>query len=222
MIKELKSNFEFKGSRNYVHSSTLLEDLNKIVYAHFYQENKWQMPKIDAQFHKEILANGLFKLSENITDLKSDKNVPAVFKFYDHQKSISAIFIEQSKMEVDRRIETKYSIKDMVANGDFSCTCEINCSSLKAYIENVIEANKRLHLITLKDKGSNLKILNLYMKNFPASFPVDKVKDPNRVLLEIKNISARNRNDSIATLNSFSFPAVDMDPFEIAYVVYGI
>ena len=51
---------------------------------------------------------------------------------------------------------------------DFSATCKIGCNNRIAFTENIIEANKMVHLQTLNDRGKNLKVINLYMKGAPV------------------------------------------------------
>ena len=75
-----------------------------------------------------------------------------------------------------------------------------------------------MHLLTLKDKNKSLKVINLYMKKFPAFVP-DEAKE---LLLKIENISVRQREGSLATLNLLYFPDVQSIRFEMAYVVEGL
>lgn len=218
-MKEFKTNFEFKDNRSYVHSTTLLEELCNLVYENFYPEQQWEMPKVDAKFNKWILFNGKFQISEE--DISPSENivVSADFRFYDRKHNITAIFIEDKDMSVVRRIKTSYSIGDIVLERDFSGICKIGCKNRITYTENVIEANKRLHLITLKDRGEGLKVINLYLRKFPVYHYIEEC---DCLLLKIENISVRPRGSSVVTLNSLYFPQLGMERFEMAYIVEGL
>ena len=217
-MKEFKTDFEFKDSRNYVNSATLLEQPCRFIYESFYPEDNWEMPQIDAKFHKEVLCNGKFLIAEDISELPDSGTTSAGFKFYDATRSIYAAFIEDKGISVTKRIKTNYRIEDIVLEKDFSGTCSIACADRAAFTENVIEANKRIHLLTLRDKNKALKVINLYIKRFPAFVPVG-AKD---LLLKIENISVRLREGSLVTLNSLYFLNVQSIRFEMAYIIEGL
>jgi len=217
-MKEFKTDFEFKDNRNYVHSTTMIEYLCRLIYGNFYPESEWEMHKIDAKFHKEVLCNGKFLIAEDISELPESDTASADFRFYNATRSIYAAFVEDKGASVTKRIKTNYRVEDIVLENDFSGTCRIGCPDRAAFVENVIEANKRMHLLTLKDKNKSLKVINLYMKKFPAFVP-DEAKE---LLLKIENISVRQREGSLATLNSLYFPNVQSIRFEIAYIVEGL
>ena len=217
-MREFETDFEFKDTRNYVHSTNMLEDLCGFIYGNIYAEDKWEMPKIDAKFHKEVLCNGKFLIAEDISELPESDTASADFRFYNATRSIYAAFVEDKGASVTKRIKTNYRVEDIVLENDFSGTCRIGCPDRAAFVENVIEANKRMHLLTLKDKNKSLKVINLYMKKFPAFVP-DEAKE---LLLKIENISVRQREGSLATLNSLYFSNVQSIRFEIAYVVDGL
>ena len=221
MVHEFITDFEFKGERDYVHSTTMLEELTRLVYKNFYSEGEWEKSKIDAKFHKPVLFNGKFQISENRDELLEGNIASADFKFYDNKHKIEAQFVEDKNNKVTKSIKTNYSVEDVVVKSDFSGICRINCSSRTAMVENVIEANKRIHQITLNDK-SNFKVINLYMKKFPVSLPIFRLPNSDKILLKIENIGIRHRDDSVATLNSLYFPELKTDRFELSYIVYGI
>ena len=214
-MKEFKTDFEFKDNRNYVHSTTMLELLIKIIYKNYYAEDLWEMPKIDAKFHKEVLFNGNFVIAEDISEFPETGTASADFRFYDATRSRYAAFIEDKGISVTKRIKTNYRVEDIVLERDFSGTCRIGCEDRAAFIENVIEANKRMHLLTLRDQNKTLKVINLYMKKFPVFVP----SEAKELLLKIENINVRQRAGSLATLNSFYFPDMQVVRFEMAYIV---
>ena len=219
LMKEFKTDFEFKDSRNYVNSATLLEQLCRFIYESFYPEDNWEMPQIDAKFHKEVLFNGRFLVSEDNANISEYSSASASFRFYDKGHSIMAVFTEDKEANVVQRIKTSYSVEDIIMERDFSATSKIGCNNRIAFTENIIEANKRVHLLTLKDRGTNLKVINLYMKGFPVYHYIEEC---DYLLLKIENISVRPRDSSLATLNSLYFPQLQSERFEMAYIVEGL
>lgn len=215
-MKEFKTDFEFKDNRAYVHSTTMIEQLNRIIYENFYPENTWDVPLLDAKFHKEVAQNGSFFISEDLPENHLNEAASASFRFYDRHRTLH-VFLIEGNVDVTRRIRTNYRVEDLILEKDFSGTCRILCSNRASFTENVIEANKRIHLLTIKDYNPPLKVINLYMKKFPATVP-EGAKD---LLMKIVNISARSSGNSMATLNALWFPSLELDKFELAYVVQG-
>ncbi|MFA5905334.1 MAG: hypothetical protein WC836_15480 [Desulfobacula sp.] len=220
MIKEEKTDFGFKNNRRYVHSSTLLEDIRKFVLLHLEFKKGCGFFKIDAAFHKEILFNGSFIFSDETMALEKEKTTAATFKIYNADYVVSAKFNEDINKKVNKNIQTIYGIEKLSLTGSFEGSCRIFCSNDSSLFENLIEANKRIHLMALKDRGENLNVTNLYMKNCP--FSLFEKENRNTLELQIKNIAKRFRNGSVLTLNSLSFPEIDLEPFEISYMVTGI
>ena len=219
MIKEVKTDFCYKGNRHYVHSSTLLEDI-KIALLQFQSQMDWNFLKIDAAFHNEILFNGSFVFSDETKAMEKEKTTSALFKIYNKNYMISAKFNEDKNKKVNKIIQPTYGVENVFLINPFEGSCKIDCSSDSSFFENLIEANKRVHLMTLKDKVENLKVINLYMKNCP--FSLFEKGNINMLELQIKNIATRYRDGSVLTLNSLSFPEIDLAPFEISYMVTGI
>ena len=161
----------------------------------------------------------LFYSTENSSISSENISVSADFRFYDGIHNITAVFVANEEANVVRRIKTSYSIRDVVLEKDFSGTCKIGCPNRAAFTENIIEANKRIHLLTLKDKKTDLKVINLYMKRFPVYLSIENY---DYILLKIENISVRLRDGILATLNSLYFPQLQSERFEMVYTVEGL
>jgi hypothetical protein len=220
MKMDVKTDFEFKGNRNYVHSSTLMETLCSLVHDHFHAEGNWEEPKTDAQFHEEVASNGVITLSEDRGQLQTEPSPSAFLRFFDGNRNIFAALVQDQDTDVLRRIEPEYAIEGLALEGEFSGKCHIDISSRTALIENIIEANKRIHLQTLEHKGPQLKVVNLYVKKFPLGLPDHK--GGSQALLKIENRGVRQRGDSVATLNTLHFPDLPGGAFEMCFVVYGL
>ncbi|MGL1930796.1 MAG: hypothetical protein OCC45_03425 [Desulfotalea sp.] len=223
MYKEYKSDFEFKDKRKYVHSSTLLEEFIDLIYSKLcIIEKRRNSPKIKAMFYREINKNGVFRLSEETANLAVDNEASASFTLSDSEKPINAVFIEDENENISRRVRTDCKIGKILLHDKFGGTCIIGCETQKAFIENVIEANKRIHLKSLNDHKMEMKVVNMYMKKFPACLPIDGSLDRNEVELQIKNVSYRNQENSFLTLNSLSFPGGKINSFEVAFITHII
>jgi len=220
MNREFKSDFVFKDERQYVHSSSQVEGLTSLIHSKIWMGQNWKNPKLDARFHSEIKKNGVFRLSENKALLVESESVASSFTFYDSKSCIYAVLTENMNDDILRRVRTNYKIDGIKLNDKFCGSCTIGCQTQKAFIENTIEANKRIHLETLNDRKKTLSVANMYIRRFPALFPVDGVKTLKEVELQIQNISYRNQDESILTLNSLSFPEEKIDSFELAFIVH--
>jgi len=221
VIKEFPTDFEFKGNRQYVHSTTIIEAVVSIVETHFLPQEDWALPKMDGQFHQEIKSNGVLRFAGEGEPLEGEGAVPARLRFYDRGRGINGIFLEDKSRKVEQRIAPVYTVHDMTLQGAFSGKCTIDGSNRIGFVENIIEANKRLHLMTLQDRGHDFKVVNLYVKGFPVHIPPDQGAHSDRLLLDIRNRSTRDRADSVVTLNTLHFPETGMHPFEMCFVVYG-
>lgn len=222
MIREFSTDFEFKGERKYIHSSTLIETLSAIVDKHFYPREAWALPRVDGQFHREIQTNGILRVAGEGETPDAVGALPARFTFRDGSERFNALFVEEPDRAVNRRIEPVYSVHEIRADGEFAGTCVIDGSHRRALVENIIEANKRLHVMTLLDRGTQLKVANLYVKGFPISLPREQTEHSGSLLLDIRNRSTRHRADSLVTLNTLHFPEMDTGHFEMCFAVYGL
>jgi len=220
MNREFKADFVFKDERQYVNSSSQVEELTSLIHSKIWAGKNWKNPKLDARFHKEIKKNGVFRLSENKALLVESESASSNFTFYDSKSCIYAVLTETESDNILRRVRTNYKVDEIKLNDKFCGSCTIGCQTQKAFIENSIEANKRIHLKTLNNDCKKIKVVNMYIRRFPALFPVDGVKTLKEVGLQIQNISYRNQNDSILTLNSLSFPEEKIDSFELAFIVH--
>lgn len=220
MNREYKTDFEFKDERQYVHSSSQIEGLISLIHSKIWIGQNWKNPKLDARFHSEIKKNGLFRLSENKALLVESKSASSSFTFYDSKSCIYAVLIENMNDDILRRVRTNYKVNEIKLNDKFSGSCTIGCHTQKAFIENTVEANKRIHLKTLNGRKKKMSVVNMYIRRFPVFFPAEGVENLKEVVLQIKNISYRNQNDSILTLNSLCFPEEKIDSFEMAFIVH--
>ena len=216
MIKEFKTDFDFKDVRNYVHSSSLMSSFFQIVFSELVPVSSWEASVSDFKFAQEINHNGVFTFASKKEELPSQESVSAHFRIYDSEKCVYAVFQENPEHTILKRIKTNYQVQNMVFNGDFSGECNIGCMSFDDLIENVIEANKQVHQQTLSHECKTLNVVNVHMKNFPVFMK----QSCQEISLKITNKVTRRRGNAISTVNIFSYPETDFLPFEMSYIVY--
>jgi hypothetical protein len=217
-MREFETDFEFKDSRDYVHSTTMLEKLSQLIEENWRPREKWKLPKVDAKFLQLIHGNGKFHIQEERFGRGTKKKIMAEFKWSDESLRLFAVFAEEADRPVGRRIETNPQIDDIRLGKDYCGVCSIGCGDRISYVENVIEANKRIHLLTLNRK-EKLQVLNGYMKGFPIQATYE-AGDKTRI--EIENVGARPREGGVVTLNTIGFPEWGNERFEISYIVEGV
>lgn len=210
---DLATNFEYKGDRMYVHSTTMGEFLGEHICP-LIGLNAADI-RLDAQFHRVVTKNGIMRCQEVPMQSRSHAEIAAEFRLVSSAKTYYAYFIEGDK-PVESRIDPKYDIEDWNNPAPFTGSCRINISSTRAILENTIEANKRLHQAAFGDRP--IKVINLYMKKFPLEIQGDGVLHT----LNIRHIGARHHNEGLTTLNKFSFVGLDIPAFEICYFIPGV
>ena len=219
---QLESDFTFKNGRDYIHSSTLIADAWRLINENRSSFGEWNSVVVDAKFPRISDSNGVYQISENVDKLTDINKASASFCFHDTQRRIYATFMADPSMPVSKRITVQPRIEDITSDGNFSGSGYADCTHLEAMLENVIEINKRLHLMTLSGRGDGLKVMNAYMKRFPILLKPDQNKEMSRVFLEIKNVGARYQDDTVSTLNTLIFPQLNKTRFQIAFLVRNV
>lgn len=207
---EIPTDFSYKGDRTYVHSTTMGEFLSARVCPQL--GLKATEVLLDAQFHRVVTKNGVMRCLDAPNQLCTHAEIAAEFRLVSGAKTYHVYFIEDDK-PVESRIDPKYEIEDWQNPTPFEGTCRINISSTRAFFENTIEANKRLHQAAYANKL--VKITNLYMKKVPLGIR----SDDRLYTLKIRHLGARTHNDGLTTLNKFSFVGMDIPEFQMCYFV---
>jgi hypothetical protein len=207
------SDFEFKDDRSYVHGSTLVEWCWKVATEHG-GAGAWPRPRVDATFVRWAWANGRFWLGRAQSDLPPRQRLSTLFHLYDVGRHLWLGFEEDRSLPVSRRVRTERRIEDCRLSEPFSGTCQISAATLTVLLENVLEANKRIHLMSVATQPAP-SVINAFMR----AFPLQPTRDEALVSLKILNTSRRQLGDSVATLARLTCAAIDPEPFEIAYVL---
>lgn len=207
MLK-LDTNFTYKGSRTYIHSSSLSELVaEEIVPA---LGLKLKDVKLDAQFHHVATKNGAIYCHE---EAHSDLDTAADFRLAALGKIFYCYFVEEGRA-AEKSPNPQYTIENFECTSAYAGTCMIDTSTSLALLENVIEANKRLHLLAAP--GKEMKVSNLYMKKFPFEV-VDKSAKLSE--LKIRHIGLRHHKNGIATINELFFTHIPKSTFQMCYYV---
>jgi len=213
-VVEVETSFEFKDDRTYVNSSTICEFLSSRVVP-VLGMNLPGVP-LDARFHRLVVNNGIMHCQQMRNDSGSISQAACEFRLGSGYEVFYVYFFE-GEAPVLHRIASNYVIQDLKLLSPYSGSCQIMVSDTRSLLENTIEANKRLHQNTFPQK--EFKVINLYMKRFPLGF-VPKRKG--KYALEIRHVGSRSHKDGLATLNSFSFPELDIPDFEMCYLLLGV
>ena len=222
MTEKLDTDFEFKNKRNYVHSTTFIEKFCKTIYATHIAEHNWHKPIVNAQFHRKLSSNGYYQIINDIDTDASDEPISASLNLEDREKNISAIFVEEKHKTITKQIHTDYSIQNIRLDKEFYGESIIRCKDWVGVLENIIEVNKRIHLMTLESRNRVLSVVNLYVKRIPVYMPTKNENTIDPIKLNIENIGVQYRKGSVATLNALYFTGFEDDRFEISFVVLGI
>jgi hypothetical protein len=211
------SDFEFKDDRTYVHGSTLIEWCWRVARDQA-GADRWSQPCVDATFTRWVHANGVFWTAEDAKSLPERQRLSALFRVYDARRAVWLGFEEQPEWVVERRVNTTRRIDDCRLLGSFSGSCLIDARSLPVLLENVLEANKRLHLLSVADRGRPA-VINAYMRRFPLA-PTGR---DTPVRLDVENVSCKELGGTIATMNRLICSEVAPEPFEISYMLkFGV
>jgi len=208
----LASDFEFKDQRTYVHGSSLVEGAWKAAVSA--QIGRWVRPRADATFIKPVTTNGHFHLATTKSGLPPADSLAAWFRISEGNESLWVGFVADETVTVNRRVATGRRIVNLTAVGPFAGHCLIGVSSTAELLENLIEANKQIHLTTVAATGVPA-VVNAYMRGVPL-LPVDGIHE---TAVAIANLAVRQAGAVTTTLNQITCPALQTDAFEIAYLL---
>jgi hypothetical protein len=212
-VIKVESNFKFKGDRKYVHSSTICDFILKYWCAHH------NVPESDISltitFHNEIKHNGkiiFFDEKQSFKEIGSSFECAIIYK--GKVKSYCYLKEEGSLPLIDGA--PVYSISNLELTLPYSGTCSMSINSSLSLLENTIEANKKIHLMTAPDE--KYSVLNMYMINFP--FNILKKNKTQRLC--IQNIRWRKQLEGIATINNLWFEEDPDNKFQISFYLRKI
>jgi hypothetical protein len=170
---------------------------------------------MDVKFHRLIRANGRFGIGR-ASDRPWEGVVDAEFILYDSKEFIYGFFEEDPTLQVDKRIRSNPIIENLRLTEKFAGECLIAFEGLASLLENIIEANKRVHVLTIGSPATELSVLNMYMRRFPVGL---NPPASGKVILRIDNISSRTQEGATVTLNRLTIPELCSDDFELSYLV---
>ncbi|MEW6219295.1 MAG: hypothetical protein AB1634_07115 [Thermodesulfobacteriota bacterium] len=219
---DVVTDFVLIGARSYVNSSTLLSEARKALARHLVPEARWHHPVVDAQFHGEVLSNGVFRFfaGTQAPTAEATAGAKTVMRFQDRNWAYTAVFLEDTGRPVERRLERRRGVGDLQLAGDYSGRCLIDVGTADDLFANAIEANKQIHLLTVSAKPGPFRVVNLFMRRVPLQPPVSNQEGSCWLPLVIRNIGVRRRDDSIATLSAVSLPDTFVKPFEVAFALF--
>lgn len=210
---QLATNFSFKDDRTYVHSSTMLEFLSDNVC----KELGLTASNVtfDARFHSVATKNGIMLCQEHKKSGKLDNEVAAEFVLESPGGKYFIYFLENGG-PVSDRVQTDYKIFDWIIGDRFEASCRVGIDDNHCYLENIIEANKRVHQAAFL--GKSVKVINLYMKKAPLALQTPSAE----CKLSIKHLSSRTHDGGIMTLNRLLLEDINTPAFDVCYFIPGV
>lgn len=213
-MPDFLTDFAYKDERPYIHSSTMCAFLGeKVVPALGLQTVGVRM---DVQFYRVATKNGVMRCQAAPSDMRSNPAVAAEFRLVSDAEIFYVYFVEGEDPILNRE-NAKYEISDLIVAAPFAGSCRIRAASMLSLFENIIEANKRLHMATLHD--NTIRVINLYMKKLPLGF---LSAQEGMLSMDVRHIGSRTHNDGIATINEFSFGELTIPPFQMCYFIPGV
>lgn len=147
-MKTVTINAEFKGSRNYIHGTTMFSEIIRIV------SEKYSAKIIDVNFmiHKMTNRRLLINMYENENLIENNKNEIAHFSGKINNSKIYASFIERDGFPEKR---VTYDEDAIIKN------CKIVSKNKSIQVTNDIEGYSDIEILVSMNKALHLEILEL-------------------------------------------------------------
>jgi len=195
-MNEIKSDFDFKDERRYVHSSTICDEIINKVCPTFYIDPKTAV--LDAKFHRFFNKNGTFLCQEKPFNEHLIASAVAEFRLKTQNKTMY-ILLQDDGNEILKRTKSNYDVTDVKLLKPYSGSAKIFIDGYTQFFSNIIEANKRIHQMSILNDGA--KVANVYMKKLPLDIPFNKI---DHTIVSVENISIRKHSTGLLTLNKIN------------------
>jgi len=209
-LLELQTNFKFKGARKYIHSTSLCDFMVR-AWCDF-SGDELTNASISINIHGEATANGKLIYFDSKQLLK-EIGATCESEIIINGRVANYCYFVEEHFSPGREDSPSYDLSDFELQSDFSGTCLVGVGSSLMLLENVVEANKRIHLKCLDEGEYN--VLNIYMKNFP--FSILKLGGKQRLFVE--NRRNRQQMGGVATISDFWFELEPNKRFQISFFV---
>jgi len=222
LTQTFTSDFKLKDNREYINSPTFIQELNRLLLKHHGNEGhgneeRWPKYKIDADFHRPVTKNGIFKIIREGSENYIHSDAPVRMKLYDHDVAFRIEFHETEMASIEARINSAYEVEAIQKENGINGSFRIGCRNAYRLLENIFEANKQLHLKALADPTQRLKIVTVSARSLP--FDIEENNDP-FTMLRVENIQTRPISNALITLNRLHFPEIDLAESQLSYIVY--
>jgi hypothetical protein len=207
-LLELETEFKYKGDRKYIHSTTICDFIAR-SWSDFSRDDLMNL-SISIDIHEEAKNNGKLVYFDEKQSIKEIGAISESKILLDGNVVCYCYFIEQQSSP-SKEDSPAYDLSNFELVSDYSGSCVVGVDSPIKLLENVVEANKKIHLNTLKD--NNYDVLNIYMKNFPFSI----LKLGGRQRLFVENKRKRFQHDGFSTINEFWFDNEPAIKFQISF-----
>ena len=212
-LLQLQTNFTFKGSRKYIHSTSLCDFIVR-GWCNF-SGDELTNASISIDIHEEARTNGKLIYFDSKQSIKEIGATCESEVLINEKVASYCYFIEEHSFPA-KEDSPSYDLSNFEIQSDFSGSCMLTVDSSLMLLENVVEANKRIHLMCL-DAG-DYNVLNIYMKNFPFSI----LKLGGKQRLHVENRRKRPQMGGVATISDFWFELEPKKRFQISFYVRKI
>ncbi len=183
--------YYFKGSRNYVHGTTMFESFCNILR----EMNISTFEVKDIKFHRELYNNGKIFINTQLTERKDIdlKDLKASMSIITEEKPINIyLFANQDSKVLKRRDDnTHLYIKRIIKNNDYESKSKlINVKDFIALITALVEVNKQTHIKTINDIKKEYKYRWVFSKNFFVNLNLGFPEE-----IEVKNNHLGHKKD---------------------------
>jgi hypothetical protein len=207
---EIASDFEFKDKREYVHSSTVCEVIANQICS-VLRINPKEVT-LEAKFNRFFDRNGIFYCQEQPFSEEFMATAVANFKLRT-ASGIQYLVLRDAGSKVEHRSDSIYNIDDLRLSNPYSGSARIKVSGYGQFFQNIIELNKRLHLMT--SLFSNVQVINVYMKKLLLDIQCIAMEE---LFVHIENVSVRKHDAGIMTLNKLKIIEKNIE-FEMCFFI---
>lgn len=203
-------NYYFKGSRNYVHGTTMFESFCRVL-----RDNDIGVFDIkDLKFHKELHHNGRITLNRQSAQGEDDDRellVASMSFLADGEMSCISLSDAPDSAVVDRKDDvTAALIKEVCPTGLYESQSKIiHVKDFESFVTALVEVNKQTHIHTLNDTQKAYSYRWVFMRNLCVDFHLEF---PPEIEVEVRHVGLKKGKDGKNyTLNTLHFSLWEKD-----------
>ena len=196
--------YYFKGSRNYVHGTTIFESFCNVLR----DRGITLFRMYDLKFYQEMYNNGRIIIGQNILNQNNltQKNLKTSMSLIVKDKPLDIYLFDDSNSKVvERRKDLTHTyIKEVLKTKDYESESRlINIDNFVSLVTALVEVNKQTHIKTLGDTGREYKYRWVFSKDFFVGL---NLKIPTNINVQVKHLGLKKDKDGKTyTFNKINF-----------------